>query len=210
MSVPEIVIWGTGTPRTMRAYWALHELDVPFSRRAIRTRTSDMDAPAFLAVSPGRKIPAFECGDLRFTESGAIVSYLFDRFQREAGDPETRARIAHWSFFVLTEIDATALYVMRRHRDLPKLYGEAPAAVTAAKEYFARQAEVVSTVLEDGREFLCGDAMSAADIHLGTSCDWAVLYELALPDTLRAYQQRHQARPAYRAARRSNDPKSLA
>ena len=206
LSDDPVTVWGTGTPRTFRVYWALHELGVPFAQQTVRTRTSDMDGPAFLSVSPGRKIPAFEHGKLRLTESGAIVAYLYDRFLREALPLDVRADVYRWSYFTLTEIDATALYVMRRHRDLPGIYGEAPAAVTAAADYLARQAGVVSDVLQDGREFLAGDALSPADIHLVTCCLWAQHYELPLPSALEAYQARHRARPAFRQAAASNEP----
>ena len=75
-----VVIWGAGTPRTMRVYWALHEVDASYEHHAIRTRTPDMEQPAFLAVSPGRKIPALQHGDVTITESGAITRYLMDTF----------------------------------------------------------------------------------------------------------------------------------
>ncbi len=205
VSDDEVIVWGTGTARTLRVYWALHELGVPFAVRPVRTRTSDMDAPAFLAISPGRKIPALVHGKLALTESGAIVAYLFDRFAPGSPAPEQRAEVARWSYFALTEIDATALYVMRRHRDLSEIYGEAPVALAAASGYFARQAGVVNEALRDGREFIAGGAFSAADVHLVSCCAWAQAYGLPLPPVLNAYQLRHRARAAYRAALRSND-----
>ena len=36
------------------------------------------------------------------------------------------------------EIDATTLYVLRRHEALPAIYGEAPTANAAARGYFDR------------------------------------------------------------------------
>ncbi len=37
------------------------------------------------------------------------------------------------------ELDAHSLYVLRRHGDLAALYGEAPAALVAARAYFDTQ-----------------------------------------------------------------------
>lgn len=197
-------VWGAGTPRTLRVYWTLHEFAVSYEKVAIRTRTADMDRADFLAVSPGRKIPALEHGELTLTESGAIVAYLFERFGAVTASPAQRAAIDRWSYFALTELDATSLYVVRRHRDLWKIYGEAPAAVAAAIAYFERQATVVDRILADGRQNIAGDRLSAADIHLTTCCDWASLCGVELPDTLARYAARQRERPAYRAAQRAN------
>ena len=77
---PTFHVWGIGTARTMRVYWALHELGLDYVSHPVRARTADMDDPAFLRVSPGRKIPAFRDGELSLTESGAITDYLFEQF----------------------------------------------------------------------------------------------------------------------------------
>lgn len=206
MSGNEVTVWGAGTARTLRVYWALHELGVAFERRAVRTRTTDMDDPAFLAVSPGRKIPGLTHGAVTLTESGAIVAYLFERFGAAPRPLELRAQIARWSFFALTEMDATALYMFRRHDDLRAIYGEAPEALEAAARYFERQADVVDALLADGRAYLVGDALSEADLHVVTCCEWASGIGLGLPAALARYRDRHVERPAFRAARASNDP----
>lgn len=44
-----------------------------------------------------------------------------------------------WCFYAATELDATSLYVMRRHGDLKHIYGEAPIALESAAGYFAMQ-----------------------------------------------------------------------
>ena len=134
-----IIVWGVGTPRTLRVHWALAELQLEYEIESIKTRTESMDRNDFLAVSPGRKIPALSHGGIELTESGAIVRYLMREFDRQAWDAAAAARRDRWTFFALTEIDATALYVIRRHAGLPEIYGEAPLAVTAARDYATRQ-----------------------------------------------------------------------
>ncbi|MEM7469418.1 MAG: glutathione S-transferase family protein, partial [Pseudomonadota bacterium] len=200
------VVWGIGTPRTMRVHWALHELEVNYETRPIKTRTADMDALEFLAISPGKKIPAFEYGSVKMVESGAIVFYLYSSYAAIGKSIEEFAQISRWSSFALTELDATALYVLRRHRDLPAIYGDAPGAVQAAKEYFARQIDVVNTELSDGRRYIVGDDFSPADIMLVTCCDWAVAYELPLPTIVSKYHQSLAEMDSYLAARQANFP----
>ena len=197
MADSTITVWGTGTARTMRVYWTLHEFDAAYDYRVIRTRTSDMDDPAFLKVSPGKKVPALTHGELALTESGAIIRYLFEILARRSRPAHEIAAIDRWTFFTLMEIDATALYVMRRHRDLAHIYGEAPAALQAAQEYFARQIDVVDGALSEDREYIVGERLSEADIHLATCCGWALNYDLTLPDAVSRYHDRLRQRRAY-------------
>ena len=193
-----ITVWGTGTARTMRVYWTLHEFDAAYDYRTIRTRTSDMDDPAFLKVSPGKKVPALTHGALALTESGAITRYLFETLGKRSRPAHEIAAIDRWTFFTLMEIDATALYVMRRHRDLPHIYGEAPAALQAAQDYFVRQIEVVNDALSEDSEYIVGEHLSEADIHLATCCGWALSYGLTLPDAVSCYHERLRQRRAYK------------
>jgi glutathione S-transferase len=163
-----------------------------------------MERADFLGVSPGHKIPGFQHGDLSLTESGAITRYLMDNFGAESWSSAELAEVNRWTFFVLTELDATALYVIRRHEGLPEVYGEAPAAVSAAYEYADRQLEVLARPLEQGCDYLAGARFSEADIHAGTCLDWATYLNIALPESLSAYHAMLHARPAYQAAAAAN------
>ena len=195
-----IIVWGMGSPRTLRVYWALHELDVDYHSEPIYTRTETMEREDFKRVSPGTKIPALQHGDLTLTESGAITRYLMDTFSVEQWSATARAQTNRWIFFALTELDATALYVIRRHQGLPQIYGEAPNAVAAAYEYAARQLSVLEKVLADGRAYVIGGRFAEADIHIGTCLDWARFIDIELPGHVGAYHRRLQQRPAYQAA----------
>ena len=200
----EIVVWGIGTPRTLRVHWALHELGLDYRTEPIVTRTTAMEREEFLQVSPGSKIPALQHGRLSLTESGAITRYVMDTFAPQQWSAAEQASINRWIFFTLTELDATALYVIRRHAGLPQIYGEAPIAVSSAYAYAARALAVLENVLSDGRSYLVGEAFSEADIHLGTCLDWSASIEIELPAALSVYHERLCMRPAYRAASMAN------
>jgi len=199
-----IIVWGMGSPRTLRVYWALHELDVDYHSEPIYTRTETMGREDFMRISPGTKIPAFQHGDLTLTESGAITRYLMDTFGAEQWSAAERAQTNRWIFFALTELDATALYVIRRHEGLPQIYGEAPNAVVAAYKYAARQLSVLDNALADGRAYVLGERFSEADIHIGTCLDWARFIEIKLPGHVGPYHERLHQRPAYQAAVAAN------
>ena len=62
-----------------------------------------------------------------------------------AAGTQKRARYDEWCFYSIAELDAHTLYVIRKHRDLVHLYGEAPNAIKTAQEGFANQvADAVS------------------------------------------------------------------
>ena len=206
------VLWGATTSRTIRAHWALHELDLPYRCNPILPRSGETQTPRFTAVNPRQKIPALQDGAFVVTESAAIINYLSATYGRPDNrlvptDGRERARYDEWCFFIMAELDATSLYVLRRHLGLSQIYGEAPTAVEAATAYFQRQIGTVAVVLDDGREWLLGDRFSGADMLMITCLDWAARYELPLADTLLRYLDRGTARPAFTAARAANDPK---
>lgn len=205
----KIVVWGIGTPRTFRVYWTLEELGLAYACKPIRTRTSDMDGQEFLALSPGKKIPALQHGDLSLTESGAITHYLMDNFGSQNWSANEQAQINRWIFFTLMEIDATALYVLRRHRGLPEIYGASPEAVNAAVQYAQRQLDVVEQWLSDGRSFMVGNRFSEADIHLTSCLKWAQREGVQLGKHLIQYESQIVQRAAFVAAFKVNFPDML-
>lgn len=201
-----IHIWGAYTPRTLRPYWALVATGLPFECHPVRTRTEDMETDDFLKLSPGKKIPVMQHGELIIAESAAITDYILRLGGRNDFDVETQAHIEHWSSFVLTEIDATALYVLRRHEGLPQIYGEAPAAVSSARAYFERQIKVINNYLEEGQRFLVANTLTKADIFLVSCCAWAGFVKLALPARVDGYFRQHLDSEQFQKANNINSP----
>jgi glutathione S-transferase len=204
-------LWGIGSPRTLRPHWMLHELGLDYETRAILPRGAGMDDPELLRITRRRKIPFFEDGEIRIGESGAIVFYLADRYRERgvlAPEPGTaaRARFEELAFFILMELDATALYVLRRHEGLPDVYGNAPEACTAARDYFQRMIGEIERRLADGRPYLLGDAFSAADVLLTSCLAWAQFVQIPLAEPLAAYHKRTAARDAFARAMQVNFP----
>src|SRR5271156_2199483 len=199
------ILWGAGTSRTIRAHWALHELDLEYERRPIQPRTGETQTPEFTALSARQKIPLLQDDGFVLTESAAIITYLSDAYGGDHNrllptDMRERARCLEWCFFVISELDATSLYVMRRHGDLGHIYGEAPIANEAAATYFQKQMRTVERTLDTAPRFILGDRFTAADILLSTCVTWAVRYGVRVADTVLAYNERVTGRPAYARA----------
>ncbi len=197
-----VVLWGAGTMRTHRTLWLARELGIDYAHRPIGPRTGETMTPEFLKLNPRHKVPVMVHGDLVLTESAVILNYLTEVFPVPddffvPDDAASRAKMFEWCFFTMTELDANSLYTMRRHRDLKDIYGDAPAAVSAAEAYFHHQIDAMEGRIRNAGDFLMGARIGVADI-LFTSClDWARFCGIALPDYLGAYQARLGARPAY-------------
>jgi glutathione S-transferase len=208
-----LVLWGVGTSRTLRAHWALHELGLAYACRPILPRTGETKTREFTALNPRQKIPLLQDGDFRIAESPAIAAYLSDAYGTAETaliptDPQERATWLEWCFYAATELDATSLYVMRRHGALKHLYGEAPAALESAAGYFAAQLRHAEEALQDGRDFLVGRRFTTADLLLTTCLTWAVDYGVPVTPACLAYAAKMTSRPAYRTAAAANRARS--
>ena len=206
----ERIVWGLGTSRTIRAHWALIELDLEYRTEIIRTRTPDTELPKFVNINPRQKIPVLQDGPITIAESAAIVTHLAESYKNGSTVliPEERyhrARYFEWLSFICMELDATSLYVLRRHWALPEIYGDAPVANKASKEYFTRMINSAAKLIEQGQEYLVGDEFSGVDILMTSTLDWAVAYQQSLPEVFSEYRHRISKRPGYQAALKAND-----
>ncbi len=206
---PRLILWGAGTPRTLRVHWVLHELGLEYEKRPIGSRTGETQTAEFRKLNPREKIPVLQDGDLTIAESAAIVTYLAEKYGHTGAliplaSSAERAAYYEWCFFTMTELDAHTLYVIRRHTGLPELYGEAPDAVRAARDGFQKQVQVADQRLSIQGPFLLGDAFTGADILLTTCLTWADRYELPLTERLRDYVSRTTSREAHRLAFAAN------
>ncbi len=201
----DLTLWGAGTSRTMRAHWMLLELGLDYQFHPIGSRTGETQTNEFKLLNPRHKIPVLQHGSFVLTESAAIIQYLGETFaglgrMYVASDSESRAALNEWCYFIISELDAASLYVVRRHEGLKHVYGEAPAAVESAKGYFLHNLEAMAQRIERHNPYLFGEWLSAADILLMTCLDWAASERITLPEPAVRYRERVALRPAYQAA----------
>jgi glutathione S-transferase len=208
-----LVLWGVGTSRTLRAHWALHELGLDYECRPILARSGETKTPEYTKLNPRQKVPLLQDGDFKIAESPAIAAYLSNTYGTPENtlipsDPREYATWLEWCFYAATELDATGLYVMRRHGDLKHIYGEAPIALESAAEYFATQLRHAEQTLQDGRPFLVGTRLTTADMLLTTCLTWAVNYRVPVTAACLAYMERIISRPVYHASVEANKPRT--
>lgn len=198
-----LILWGIGTSRTMRAHWALHEASLDYDCEQILPRTGQTQTAQYTALNLRQKVPLLQDGSFTIGESAAIAAYVAQKCPQSALIPDGfhgHARWLEWCFFIMTELDATSLYVMRRHRDLELVYGAAPEVVGKASAYFQKQLAFIHQAMQDGRPYICGPVFSTADILLTTCLTWAVHYGIPIGVALMGYLKRITARDPYRAA----------
>src|SRR4249920_3592119 len=99
---------GKGLARDTRVRWAREEVGQPYEVRLVSFRA--MKEPAYRALHPFGKIPAYEEGDLVLFETGAIVFHIAEH---HAGllpkDANARARAIMWMFAALNTVEPPIL-----------------------------------------------------------------------------------------------------
>jgi glutathione S-transferase len=199
-----IQFWGASTMRTLRPLWVAEELAVAYTHHPIGPRTGETQTSAYTEMNPKQKVPYMQDAGFGLSESVAISRYLIARYGSESTiamptSVEALAREDEWVSYIYGELDETSLYVMRRHGDLAPIYGEAPAAMTAARAYAEKHLAVVAEHMT-GKDFVVGDQLGLADIMLVSCLDWAVHYDFELHASLLRYRDLHRSRQAYRRA----------
>ena len=203
------ILWGVGTSRTIRAHWALIELNLSYKTEIIRTRTTDTETAAFKSVNPRQKIPVLQDGTLTMGESAAIVTYLAEGYSTEQvslipDNPKARAKYFEWMSFICMELDATSLYVLRRHWSLPEIYGDSPIANKASEEYFNRMITAADKLKNPKQKYLLETGFSGVDILMTTTLKWAIDYNQRIPTNFMEYLDHMSNRPGYIAALEAN------
>jgi glutathione S-transferase len=190
-------LYGLGPTRSLRALWALRELDAEFEFMPVNLVIGEHRRPEFLCINPAGKVPVLVDGDVVLTESAAIVMYLAEKY-RDKGllptDLKLRAQVYRWVMFGITELEQP-LWRITRHTSLYPEDKRLPADIALASQDFIAMAAVLDRHLE-GRLFIVGDSMTIADCVTAYLIDWA--NELHLIDNLPqllAYLQRMYARP---------------
>ena len=204
-----LILWGVGTSRTIRAHWALIELNLSYKTEIIRTRTTDTETAAFKSVNPRQKIPVLQDGTLTMGESAAIVTYLAESYSTEQvslipDNPKARAKYFEWMSFICMELDATSLYVLRRHWSLPEIYGDSPVANKASEEYFNRMITAADKLKNPKQKYLLETGFSGVDILMTTTLKWAIDYNQKIPMDFMEYLDHMVNRPGYIAALEAN------
>jgi glutathione S-transferase len=183
--------------RDFRVRWALEEAGIPYQESLVGPE--DLATGAYRALQPFGQVPAIETDELNLFESGAIVLHIAETSETlMPRDANGRARAIAWMFAALNSVEPPIQEVGSLdlfHAGEAWAVAHRPMAVEAAQKRL--------TALEDrlGRRDYLEDRFTAGDLLMTT-----VLSILRHTDivskrpVLQAYQERCQARPAFRRA----------
>ena len=189
-------LYGFGPTRSLRALWGLKELGLEYEFIPVNLVASEHRRPEYLALNPAGKVPVLVDGDLIIPESAAIVLYLAEKYPQSGLMPtrlDQRAQVYRWVMFAMTELEQP-LWRITKHTFLYPEEKRLPKDVDLAREDFTAMAAVLERHIE-GRRFIVGDRVTAADCVTAYLMDWA--NEQHLLDgfrNLQAYLQRMYAR----------------
>lgn len=197
--------------RSQRILWLLEELGVPYEIEFyLRDRHTKMAPAELQRVHPLGKSPVITDDGRAIAESGAIIDYIVRRYAGGRLCPERESseydEYVHWLHYA--EGSASLPFVILPIADS---FGKMAAPLRRRADY---ELELNLGYINErlrGRQFLLGEALSAADVQMSFVGELAVNFAdvSKLPD-LAAWVERFQARPAYKVAIERGGPYALA
>ena len=172
------------TSRPIRLFIAENGIQV--DEQVVDLMTGEHLQPAFAAVNPSKMVPVLEDGDLRLTESSAILKYLEDKINSPAypKDLKQRANVNEAMDWFNTNFYRDFGYGLCYPQLFPHHKRPTDAVQAATVEWARDRAQGWLKILNDNlladKKYLCGDSISIADylgvclLTLGeiTRCDW--------------------------------------
>lgn len=202
-------LYGGPKNRGLRVLWALEELEQPYQLIDLNLFGGEQRSDAFLKLNPAGKVPALidhdvcdaEGHPLVVTESVAILNYLADK-HRDHERPliphelSERALFHQWMSYGATELEPPAWMYAKQTFIYPPDRRVEAIKPTCAFE-FKRATRHLNEGLADGRPFILGEALSAADIFIAQTLMWGALQGLEVESgPAQGYLERLKARPA--------------
>jgi glutathione S-transferase len=180
------------------ARWALHEAGAEYEPVIVAWQDKPTE---FLAANPMGKVPTIVhhalSGDRVVTEAAAICCYLAEEHPlAELAPRDTeRADYYRWTFFAAGPIEQMTTAKALKFEPTPEQemmvgFGSAERALSTLAGWL------------EGREWVCGERFTMADVYVGSQVDWGLTFGTIPPEpAFVAYAERLREREAYRAAK---------
>ncbi len=180
--------------RAITAIYFMEELDRPYRLEVIDLKRGDQKKPEYLKRNPMGKVPLVLDGDIPVAETGAIFTYLADKYASgrlalRSDEPE-RADYLRWMFF--------AAGVMEPAYGQKFMNWEIPSSQAGWGSF--EQMLAVVTEAAGSREWLAG-RFSAADVYVASMLRYGMLFGIIPKEgPIAAHVERWTARPASQRA----------
>ena len=187
--------------RSQRILWLLEELGVPYEIELHkRDPKSRLAPPALKQVHPLGKSPVIEDNGRVVAESGAIIDYILrkygnGRLQPASPDPGYDDYV-HWMHYA----EGSGMPALIVRINVGRVGEAAAPALPRLDAEIALHLGYLNEALE-GRPYILGDHLSAADIQLSFIGELAsARFGIIGYPNIEAWMKRFQARPAYKRA----------
>lgn len=198
----KVTLFHSPNTRSSGALTLLEELGEPYDLHVLDMKAGEQRQPGYLAVNPMGKVPAIRHGDVVVTECAAICAYLAGAFP-QAGlaprDDRERGPYYRWMFFAAGPVEAASTN---------KSLGVVPPPERKGSVGYGSLEEVVAALelAISGREYVCGDRFTAADVYVGSHIGWGMRFgTFEKRPAFESYVGRLFGRPAAVRAREIDD-----
>ncbi|HUJ73871.1 MAG TPA: glutathione S-transferase family protein [bacterium] len=160
------------SPNARKARMAALLLGTSMELVTVDLAKGEQRKPEFLKINPNGRVPVLEDEGLVLWESNAIMAYLADKKPGNTLYPsELRARadVNRWMFWAASHW-SPAFGALNFENSLKRLFNLGdpdPAQVKRQEDFLRTFAAVLDGHLAGGRQWLCGPALTLADIAVG-------------------------------------------
>lgn len=192
---PSIKLYFAPRSRSFTALWLLEELGVPYEIERFDIASGRHKQPDYLQLNPMGKVPLVVDDGVPVAETAAIAIHLSDRHRQTvlspAIDDPDRAAFLRWTVFAPGVIEPAFA---------EKFANATPRPSNHAWGSFDQMLEVASAGVTPG-PFLLGDRFSAADVVVGASLRFGLLFGIVPKEgAIAAYVARLSSREAFQRA----------
>jgi glutathione S-transferase len=192
-----LTFWTNPMSRGQIVHWMLEELGEPYETVWLEWGPNGHKSADYLKINPMGKVPAVRHDGRIVTECAAICLYLADVFPNAKLKPaaDKLADYYRWTLFAAGPVEHAVTskamgWAVPPEREAMAGFGSFDATIDA-----------LDGMLAD-RQFVCGDAFTAADVYVGSAVAWGLQFgTLPKRANFEAYAVRLEARPAYKRAK---------
>lgn len=189
-----------------RAVLVAKHLALPVELVMVDLAKGAQRSPEFLAINPMAQVPALVDGDLRLSESYAIMKYLTTKAPGQTlypADAVGQAKVDQWMSWCANAW-SPSVGALNYENMLKAMFGHGPAdeaRVARHHALMARSGKVLDGALA-GRTYLVGDAVTLADYAIAASLITTVPAKLPVAEfaNVQRWFAGIQALPAWQAA----------
>lgn len=198
----DITFYTNPMSRGQIARWALHEVGADYEQALLDYGTT-MKAPEYLKFNPIGKVPCIldfrGTGDPKVvTEAAAICAYLAETYPAAGLAPtdDERADYYRWMFYAAGPVEQAVVsrsmgWEVTDDKQMMVGFGSFPKVMDA-----------LDGLLSDGRQFVCGDRFTMADVYFGSQIDWGLMFgSIDKRQSFEDYAARLRERDGYKAAK---------